>query len=119
MRRFCWPAICVAASSALLGLACSRHGGSPPESKDPAVYARGIKQLVTEFLDDNRSNPADAPKQAAVLLETLEVHPSQPVGDHGAIYAELTERCKELTTAKGADITKKLNDMAALIKKLP
>lgn len=113
MKRFCCLAAC-----ALVGLACARQA-EPPEAKDPAVYARNIKQLVNEFVADNAGNPADAPKQASVLLETLEVYKTQPVGDHEAIYAELTERCKELTTAKGADVNKKLNDMAALVKKLP
>ena|SRR5688572_2363468 len=118
MQRSCWVAICALATCAFVGLGCGRQE-APPESKDPAVYARSIKTLVNEFVADNLESPAQAPKQAAVLLETLEAYKSRPVGDHEAIYAELTQRCKELTTAKGADINKKLNDMAALVKKLP
>jgi len=112
-------AVCALGACALFGLACGQNKAPPPEAKDPAVYARSIKQLVNEFIADNASNPAGAPKQAAVLLETLEVYKSQPVGDHEAIYAELTERCRELSTAKGAGVNKKLDEMAALVKKLP
>jgi hypothetical protein len=109
-------AACALGACALFSLACGRDKTPPAEARDPAVYARNIKQLVNEF---NAGNPAGAPKQAAVLLETLEVYKSQPVGAHEAIYAELTERCRELSTAKGAGVGKKLDDMAVLVKKLP
>jgi hypothetical protein len=95
-------------------------GAGPPPPPDPAVYARRIKQVVGEFVEEGARNPAAAPKEAAVLLESLEGYKTQAVGSHEAIYAALTERCRELSAAKGtADVRKKLDEMAALIKKLP
>ena len=110
----------LSAACVVMGMASGcGPGPPPPETKDPAAYALRIKRMVEEFVAEGIRSPAAAPKEAAVLLETLEVHKSQPVGEHGAIYAELTQRCQELTTAKGADVRKKLDDMAALAKKLP
>jgi hypothetical protein len=109
-------AMCLVSVAAL---GCGGPGPPPPETKDPAVYARTIKQAVNAFVTEAKSDLATAPKQAAILLETLEVYKGQPVGDHEAIYAELTARCRELANAKGADVQKKLNDMAALAQKLP
>jgi hypothetical protein len=92
---------------------------APPPPEDPSAYARRVKQAVSEIIEEGARNPAGAQKEAAVLLESLEGYKSRAVGDHEAIYAALTERCRELTTAKGAEVRKKLDDMAALIKKLP
>src|SRR2546422_6003851 len=58
----------------------------------------------------------------SVLLETLEIYPSQPVGEHQAIYAQLTERCKELVAAakrspNSTAVQKKLGEMDSLDRK--
>ncbi|MCI0379731.1 MAG: hypothetical protein L0215_19175 [Gemmataceae bacterium] len=107
---------------AALGVCLGCSGGAKDDTKDPAKYALSIKGQVQEFLDESSREPARTSQLAAVLLETLEVYPTQAVGDHGATYSQLTERCRELVQAGkagGADVRNKLNEMAALIKKLP
>lgn len=113
-----WQRLGAACVIVAIAVGCG-PGPPPPETKDAAAYARSIKQLVDEFVEEGNRNPATAPKQAAVLLETLEVYKTKPVGDHEAIYAELTNRCRELSTASATEVRKKLSDMAALAQKLP
>jgi hypothetical protein len=108
------------AACLVLGLGGGCGFGPPPtENKDPEVYARRIKQQVYDFVADANKNLKAAPREAAVLLETLEVHKDHPVGDHAATYAELTERCRELAAARGTDVRKKVDALAASAKKLP
>jgi hypothetical protein len=102
-----------------LCLGCGGSGPPPPETQDSSAYALRIKRTIVEFVAEGKQNPTAAPKEAAVLVETLEVYKSQPVGEHEAVYAELLERCRQLSSASGADVRKKLDELAALANKLP
>lgn len=91
---------------------------------DPGNYARTIKTRVLEFVDDAKQNSKGIALEAAVLLETLEIHPSQPVGDHKSTYELMTQRCKSLVEAAkrsptSAEVGKLLRDLTALANQLP
>jgi hypothetical protein len=105
------------------GSGCS-GSAADRDAKDPAVYARAIKKDVADFVQAAKKRPKTVKEQAAIFLEKLEAHASHPVGDHKAIYEQLTQKCKELVAAAksspgSAEVTKKLNEMAALADKLP
>jgi hypothetical protein len=91
---------------------------------DPTNYARQIKERVLEFVRESKQNPRGVRLGASILLETLEVHPSQPIGPHGPTYATMTQLCRgfvETTKRSPAPVApaKFLQDMATLAKQLP
>lgn len=111
-------AVCFAA-----GAGCSSQ---PPGrlDHDPANYARGIKKRVLEFVQEARRNPKGLSQDAAVLLETLEVHTSAPVGDYKSTYELMTKKCHSLVEAAkrspgSPESQKLLQDMQALANQLP
>jgi hypothetical protein len=114
----------LAAAGIVVGSGC---GGSQTQqaSEDPAtVYARTTKIRVLEFVQEAKKRPKSLGQGASVLLETLEVHPNQAVGEHKNVYELLTRKCKELVdlanrSPGSAEIHKKLNEMAALANQLP
>src|SRR5262245_40821156 len=102
---------------------CARPA-KPTDKLDAAGYARLIKRLVLEFVQEAKKNPEAAGQKASDLLETLKSHPKQPVGEHKEIYAELTTKCGALLEAAkrspgSAATHKHLDEMAALANKLP
>jgi len=108
--------------------ATSGCGSSGPKAgridNDPATYARTTKKRVMDFLQEARSNPRGIPQEGAVLLETLEVYPSQPVGDYKSTYETMTQRCKSLVeeakrSPTSTEVQKLLQDMLALANQLP
>jgi hypothetical protein len=120
MKSLCWVLVAVLAA---LGFGCS-SGPAPLTNQDSTEYARTIKQKVLDFVQDAKKSPKTVGQEAAVLVEMLEVYPSQPVGEYKAILADLTEKCKQLAEAAkrspgSAEVTKLLNEMAALANKLP
>jgi hypothetical protein len=119
MMRYAWRLVPV--SCVLVGFGCKGETQADRDAKDPAVYARMIKQDVQQFVQDAKQNPRTLKDQASIFLEKLEAHTSQPVGDNGPIYEQLTQKCKELVEAASrlGDARKKLDEMAALAKKLP
>jgi hypothetical protein len=100
---------------------CKRETQADLDAKDPAVYARSIKEDVKQFVQESKQNPRSVKDQAPLFLEKLEAYPSHAVGDNGPIYEELTKKCKELVEAasRSGDVRKKLDELAAIANKLP
>jgi hypothetical protein len=114
--------------TAVFWCATSGCGPSGPKAgridNDPASYARTTKKRVLDFVQEAWSNPRGIPQEAAALLETLEVYPSQPVGEHKSTYETLTQKCKSLVDqAKRAptsgEVQKLLQEMQTLANQLP
>jgi hypothetical protein len=100
---------------------CKRETQADLDAKDPAAYARSMKQDVQQFVQESKQNLRSVKDQAPLFLEKLEAYPSHPVGDNGPIYEELTKKCKELVEAasRSGDVRKKLDELAAIANRLP
>jgi Txe/YoeB family toxin of Txe-Axe toxin-antitoxin module len=121
MRYTCLPLVL---SLALAVVGCSSKSTMKSEGQDPAEYARATKQQVLQFVKSAKENPKSARGDAEALLERLQVYTSRPVGDNQAIYEQLVKKCQDLiSTAKrspgSGDVSKKLDELAALANKLP
>jgi hypothetical protein len=119
MRKSAWLLVTVLSALAYAG--CSKP---KLDSQTPDYYARDIKRDVHNFVQAAKTNPKIAGQEGAILLEKLEAYPTQPVGDYEEIYAQLAAKCKELVEAANrkapaAEISAKLNQLAALANKLP
>jgi hypothetical protein len=72
-----------AVSLTLFVAGCKRETQADLDAKDPAAYARSIKQDVQQFVQEGKQNPKSVKEQAPFFLEKLEAHPSHPVGENG------------------------------------
>jgi hypothetical protein len=120
--RHTWLLVVLSLGLAVVG--CSSKSTMKSEGEDPAEFARATKQQVLQFVKSAKENPKSAGGDAEALLERLQVYTSRPVGDNQAVYEQLVKKCQELVnTAKrspgSGDVTKKLDELAALANKLP
>ncbi len=103
-------------------------GGEQPytdNSRDPASYAKDVKQLVLEHVEiaKKSSEPAD---QVLTIVTELKQTGERPTGEHKATYDQLLEKSNALLTAcqsasngKPANLTQALNEIAELAQSLP
>jgi len=103
-------------------------GGEQPytdNSRDPASYAKDVKQLVLEHVEiaKKSSEPAD---QVLTIVTELKQTGERPSGEHKATYDQLLEKSNALLTAcqsasngKPANLTQALNEIAELAQSLP
>jgi hypothetical protein len=118
-----WLAWLTAVALSVALVACSKT--RDPRLDDPADnYGRTIKKQVKEFVANAKQNPKTLPQEAPVLLETLEAHPSAPVGTYKPTYESLTQKCKTLVDASkkstsSGEVAKLLQDIDTLANQLP
>lgn len=102
-------------------------GGQPytDNSRDPASYAKDVKQLVLEHVEiaKKSSEPAD---QVLTIVTELKQTGERPVGEHKATYDQLLEKsnallsaCQSASNGKPSNLTQALNEIAQLAQSLP
>jgi hypothetical protein len=118
MRALLKGAVLLGAGILFLTGGCSSQA---PKGLDAAGYAEGIKQDIHDYVASVRGNPKLVREQGAILLEKLEVYETQPVGDHGAIYAQMVEKVRALAKQpRGAgEVNQALSELQKLANQLP